>query len=44
MFAKWAVENNSDALAAIHIERKNEKTQVNFDKMHFTSIKCTFLC
>ena len=24
LFAKWATQNNSDTLAAIHIERKNE--------------------
>ena len=39
LFAKWAIQNNSDALATAHIkwENKNNSTWVNFNS--FTLIK-----
>ena len=42
LFAKWAVQNNSDALAAAHIKQKkeNNSTRINFNSFIF--IKRTF--
>ena len=35
LFAKWAIQNNFDALAAAHIQWKNEN---NSTRIHFNSL------
>ena len=34
IFAKWATQNNSDALAAAHLKRKKEKIQLQLILTH----------
>ena len=42
IFAKWAIQNDSDALAATHKKGKNETNSISYNFSSFTLIKLAF--